>query len=71
MEVREGVVRPCEDPALNVLDRYWKMSCNLDNFSWVSVPSKIDDARGGDFATVSEKPFEGVGVEGGGLFLDP
>jgi hypothetical protein len=32
-EVREGVVRSCDDPALRVLDRYWKMSCNLESFS--------------------------------------
>src|ERR1700692_3587208 len=28
-----GVVGPCAEPLLIVLDRYWKMSCNLDNLS--------------------------------------
>ena len=33
-EVRKlGVVRPCEEPALRVLERYWKMSCSLESFS--------------------------------------
>lgn len=29
----EGPPRPCEDVPLAALERYWKISCSLDNFS--------------------------------------
>jgi len=54
-------VRPWEEPALRVLERYWKISCSLDSFSCWSAPSRIDDrteAGGGEEGdTGSEAPF--------------
>lgn len=28
-----GAARPCEEPVLVALERYWKMLCSLDSFS--------------------------------------
>jgi len=45
-------VRPWEEPALRVLERYWKISCSLDSFSCWS------EAGGGEEGdTGSEAPF--------------
>jgi hypothetical protein len=42
-----GVIRPCEDPLLAVLDLYWKISCSLCNFSCVLASSVVLNRRGG------------------------
>ena len=39
-----GVDRPCDDPLLAVLERYWNRSCSRDNFScWGSGSSDMLD----------------------------